>query len=110
MLYAANRLIFKQLTPSVFMHGYFNDLLLIPCALPLVLKVQTLFRVRSKIKPPTAVEILAHLAAWSVICEWIGPHLYARSHGDPYDVLAYTVGGIGAWAWWNRSRGLKLST
>lgn len=35
--YALNRCLLKPLLPSPFLHGHFNDLLLIPAALPVVL-------------------------------------------------------------------------
>lgn len=107
ILYAVNRFVLKPHTDSVFFNGYFDDLLLIPCALPIALMLQKVLRIRSSGGPPSTPEVFSHLAVWSVVCEWIGPKMFTNSRGDPYDVLAYTVGAIGAWAWWNRARVLK---
>jgi hypothetical protein len=41
--YAVNRLWLKHTLPGWFLHSYFNDLLLIPAALPLVLWIQRRF-------------------------------------------------------------------
>jgi hypothetical protein len=85
-LYAANRWLMKPLLASPFLRGHFNDLLLIPCALPLVLWLHA--------------EISLHLAMWTLIAEWIGPHWLHRGVGDWWDVGAYTLGAvIAAIAW-----------
>ena len=47
--------------------------------------------------PPTAGEIMAHLIGWSALLEWAGPMLRRASVGDPWDVVCYAVGAIGAW-------------
>lgn len=84
------------------MHGQFNDLLLIPCALPLVLWVQRLLGLRTHDLPPTVFEIFSHLALWSVLFEGIGPRVLNVT-GDPLDVLVYFIGGAFAAIWWNVS-------
>ena len=98
--YSLNRWIFKPNLPSDFLHGQFNDLLLIPCALPLVLWVQRQLGLRTHDLPPTVSEILSHLAVWSVLFEVIGPRVLSVT-GDPLDVLAYFAGGAFAGIWWN---------
>jgi len=86
-----------------FLHSHFDDLLLIPCALPLFLFVQRKLNWRQHDLPPTAGEILGHLLIWSVLFEWIGPKLM-RTVGDFRDVLAYIAGAILAALWWHRDR------
>lgn len=100
--YALNRWLLKPLLPSPFLHGHFNDLLLIPAALPVVLWVQRLVRLRSHDLAPSWTEMGLHLAVWSVICEFIGPFWLRHGTADPWDVAAYAVGGIAACLWWNR--------
>jgi hypothetical protein len=101
VLYALNRWILKPHIASVFLHGYFNDVLLIPCALPMMLWIQRQFGLRKTDAAPDAPEILFHLVIWSILFEWIGPHIM-RVTGDPLDAVAYTAGAIVAWLWWNR--------
>jgi len=99
-LYALNRWMLKPQLHSGFLHGQFNDLLLIPCALPLVLWVQRVLGLRTHDLPPTVFEIISHLAVWSVLFEFIGPRVFPVT-GDPLDVLVYFAGGVFAAMWWN---------
>jgi len=101
--YALNRWLIKPLTLSPFLHGHFNDLLVIPAALPLVLWMQRFTRLRQHDMPPTWAEIGCHLAIWSVICEVIGPRWLHHGTADIWDVAAYGAGAIVAGLWWNRS-------
>ena len=102
-LYALNRWGLKPRIHSAFLHGQFNDSLLIPCALPIALWLQRRVGLREHDLPPTPGEIALHLVIWSVLFEVIGPHIM-RTTGDPLDVLAYIVGGIIAGWWWQRAR------
>jgi hypothetical protein len=101
-LYALNRWVVKPHVNSPFMHGQFNDCLLIPCALPLVLWMQRRLGLRDHDGFPTAGENLFHVVVWSILFEAIGPHIM-RVTGDVRDVVAYAAGGLVAWWWW-RSR------
>jgi hypothetical protein len=100
--YALNRWLLKPVVPSPFLHSYFADLLLIPAALPVVLWVQRLAGLRQHDFAPSWAEVLAHLAVWSVICEFVGPHWLQRGTADMWDVMAYASGAVIAWFWWNR--------
>jgi hypothetical protein len=101
--YALNRWWLKQLLPGTFLHGYFNDLLLIPAALPVVLWLQWLVGLRKDDHAPSWAEMSMHLVVWSAICEFIGPHWLHHGTADVWDVVAYAVGGVVACLWWNRS-------
>ena len=103
-LYAANRWAVKPHFHGAFIHSWFNDALLIPCALPLVLCVHAWLGWREQDVMPGAGEIIAHLAGWSVLFEVIGPRLMNRATGDVLDVAAYTVGAAVAYVWWHRKR------
>jgi len=105
-LYAANRWVVKPHMHAVFFHYWFNDVLLIPCALPPLLLAHARLGLRAPNAPPTALEIAGHLAGWSVLFEVIGPHLMPHTTGDPWDVAAYAVGAVVAFLWW---QGGKLS-
>lgn len=99
--YALNR---WGLAPHVhwsFLHTHGDDLFLIPAALPLVLWIQRHLRLRQHDQFPTTLEILFHLVVWSIVCEGIGPRIMPHCVGDPYDVLAYAAGAIGAGLWWH---------
>ena len=101
--YALNRWLLKSLLPSPFLHGHFNDLLLIPAALPVVLWLQRCAGLRELDVAPSWSEMGLHLVVWSVICEFIGPALLHHGTADVWDVVAYTAGGVLACLWWNRS-------
>ena len=101
-LYATNRWLVSPHVHSRFLRGQFNDLMLIPCALPLVLWAQRRLGLRQTDTRPTGSEILFHLVIWSILCEVIGPHIM-RTTGDYLDVLAYAVGAGLAFLWWRRN-------
>jgi hypothetical protein len=101
--YTLNRWLLKPLFPSPFLHGHFNDLLLIPAALPVVLWLQRIFGLREHDLTPSWAEMIFHLAVWSLICEFIGPYWLHHGTADLWDVVDYAVGGIAACLWWNRS-------
>ena len=103
-LYAVNRWAVKPHFHGVFIHSWFNDALLIPCALPLLLRVHAWLGWREQDAMPGAWEIIAHLAGWSVMFEVIGPRLMRHATGDVLDVVAYTSGAAAAYVWWHRER------
>lgn len=107
-LYALNRWVIKPRVHSPFMHNHFNDVLLIPCALPPLLLLQRWLKLRSHDQVPTCSEIGLNLLVWSVLFEWLGPHIIRTAIGDPWDVLAYCAGGVMAGLWWHRREVLAL--
>lgn len=100
-LYVLNRGWLREHVGGVLLHGYFNDLLLIPAALPVVLWLQRRLGLRTDDQPPRWREITLHLAAWAVMAELVAPHLFARATADWRDAIAYTVGALGAGLWWH---------
>ena len=103
-LYAINRWMIKPHLPTgeIFLRGYFNDLLVIPCALPPLLFIHRLLGLRHTDAPPQAGEIALHLAVWSLFFELLAPLLVVRARGDLWDVVAYATGGMMTWLLWNR--------
>jgi hypothetical protein len=101
--YALNRLWLCARTSSPFWHGHFNDLWLIPCALPPLLWAHHRLGWRND-QPPTLSEVTGHLLVWSLLFEGIGPHFIGHATGDWRDVVCYWVGGLLAWVWWNCRR------
>lgn len=86
------------------MRFHFNDMLLIPCALPPLLLMQRWLGLRDMDDMPTWSEIALYTVFWSILFEVIGPHLLRRATGDPWDAVVYVIGGIGAGLWWNRRK------
>lgn len=103
-LYFVNRWLVKPHVSLDFFACWFNDALLIPCALPPLLLVHEWLGIRPHGTPPTGAEIFWHLAFWSVLFEWLGPRIVRNSTGDPLDVLAYSTGALVAYLWWRRPR------
>jgi hypothetical protein len=106
-LYALNRWGLKPRLHSAFLHDHFNDLLLIPCALPLLLLMQRWLGLRNHDQPPTFGEIGLYVVVWSILFEVLGPRLVSWSVGDPWDAVAYVFGGVLAGCWWHRAALLK---
>jgi hypothetical protein len=100
--YALNRWWVAPRVTSAFLRFHFNDLFLIPCALPILLWMQERLGLRRKGEWPQTREIVLYWAIWSILFEVIGPHLIRRATGDMWDVAAYAVGGLAAALWWNR--------
>ena len=103
-LYAVNRWLIRPHVHSTFLRFHFNDLLLMPCALPPLLLMQRWLRLRQHDKFPTGGEITLYLIVWSILFELIGPHLMHRATGDIWDVVAYVAGAILAGIWWHRDQ------
>ncbi|MBE2179790.1 MAG: hypothetical protein IAE97_04905 [Chthoniobacterales bacterium] len=101
-LYAANRWLIKPVAPGGFFGSWFNDVLLIPCAVPVLLWLERRTGIRRTDVPPTVAEIAFVLVLWSVLFEVIAPRFAARATGDWLDVAAYTAGAVVAALWWNR--------
>lgn len=97
-----NRWAVKPHVHNTFLRNQFNDVLLIPCALPPLLLAQRRLKLREHDLAPTPTEIIFHLVVWSILFEWLGPHLMPWTVGDPWDVVAYCSGGLvaGLWWWW----------
>jgi hypothetical protein len=87
------------------MRGHFNDLFLIPAALPLMLWVHRRLGLRTHDEPPRAGEILLHLLVWTFIAECAGPFLTNRGTADWADVAAYSAGAAVCYVFW---RGRKF--
>jgi hypothetical protein len=100
--YAFNRWLLRPLGwgTSPFMRGHFNDLLLIPAALPLLLWVQRRLGMRATDTPPTWREIALHFAVWSIAAEAIAPLFIHRATGDWLDVAAYAIGAVASGCVW----------
>lgn len=107
-LYALNRFWLHASASHVFLHGYFNDLLLIPAGLPFALWLQRKLGLRADDRFPRWREIALHLAIWAVVAEGMAPRLFARATGDPRDLLAYLAGAIVAGFWWSHAPNLRV--
>lgn len=87
-----------------FVHDYLNDLLCLPLFPPISLGVQRLLRLRRHDATPRLWEVLQHGLIFSVLFEVIlprYPHTF-RTTADPWDAVAYFVGGLFAWVLWPR--------
>jgi hypothetical protein len=112
MAYAVNRLVVLPHLAGffhthlhwawAFLHSHFDDSLLMPAALPVVLWIQRITGLRKNDLPPTWPEMFSHLAIWSVMCKVVGPFYDHIGVADPWDVLFFTAGGFAACLWWNR--------
>jgi len=110
--YAFNRLLLKPHLHMVhghllrtFLHSHFDDLLLIPVALPVMLWIQRIIGLRQDDLPPRWSEMFLHLAAWAVMCKFTGPLWLHIGTPDLWDLPVFAMGGIIACLWWNRAAG-----
>ncbi|HEX2854527.1 MAG TPA: hypothetical protein VHO24_14955 [Opitutaceae bacterium] len=99
-LYVLNFFWLRRSVGGPLFRGQFNDLLLIPAALPPALWVQRKLGLRPDDRNPRWSEIALHLVAWSVAAEMVAPHLFARATGDWRDIVAYSFGAVVAGCWW----------
>jgi ubiquinone/menaquinone biosynthesis C-methylase UbiE len=100
-LYALNRWGLRPRISWDFLHSHFNDCLLIPAALPLVLLFQYALKLRKDAGLPRPGEVFFHWLVWSVLFEGVAPRFFSVT-GDFWDVVCYAAGGgIAAvlWAW-----------
>jgi hypothetical protein len=102
--YGMNRRVVKPHVHAGFFHSYFNDLWLIPCALPILLWLHRRLGLRTHDNVPELSDIFLHLVFWSLLFELIGPHFIAHTTSDPFDMLAYAAGAVVAGLWWHRER------
>ncbi len=100
--YGVNRWIVPHAWKGWFLKDYFDDILFIPAALPLILWLQRRTGLRPTDVRPRWSEIIFHLVVWSVAAEVIAPHFFARAVGDPWDVVAYAGGALVAGLFWYR--------
>lgn len=102
-LYALNRHVLKpHHIGGWFTHGYLNDVLCLPLFVPMILYVQRWIGLRRHDGNPSAWELFQHLVIFSVMFQVIIPRFPKTfiSAGDPYDMIAYLVGGILAGCYW----------
>ncbi|MFZ4597242.1 MAG: hypothetical protein ACOYNN_01225 [Terrimicrobiaceae bacterium] len=97
--YAANRWVFHP----TFLQGWFNDILLLPAALPIFLWMERKIGLRKTDVPPRGREIAFYFVAWSVAAEIIAPRFFSRSTADPLDVVWYAVGAVVCYVVWATS-------
>jgi len=101
--YAVNRFLLKPNFDWRFLHEHLNDLICIPFWLPIMLWTQRAIGLRDHDGPPSAIEIVIPLIAWSWAFEiWLpGTGWFGQwCTGDPVDVLAYAAGAFGAAIFW----------
>jgi ubiquinone/menaquinone biosynthesis C-methylase UbiE len=109
LLYALNRCVIKPRTHEWFFQDYFNDLLLIPVVLPIVLWLQRRLKLRFHDEYPNIEEIMFHWCVWSILMEVIGPRFEPHAVGDPWDVVAYLIGGLVSWGIWFLEEGRRTN-
>ncbi|MFT3883148.1 MAG: hypothetical protein QM703_26290 [Gemmatales bacterium] len=108
LVYFANRLILKTVWTTGFVHEHLNDLICIPFWVPIMLWVERCLRLRQDDRSPEAIEVIIPLLIWSWVFEIILPRtdMFRRyCTADPWDIVYYSIGAIGAsivWRWWYR--------
>ena len=85
-----------------FLHSHFDDFLMMPAALPVVLWLQRLTGLRRHDQPPGWLEMFAHLAVWTVMAKIVGPFWLHHGAADVWDVPFFAAGGVLACLWWRR--------
>jgi hypothetical protein len=87
------------------MHDYFNDVLLLPIFLPVSLLINRWLGLRRDDRSPSLIEVGGYFLLWSALFQLVFPRhawLFRHSTDDPYNVVAFGIGGLVAWLTWNR--------
>lgn len=105
VLYVANSVWWKPMTsdPTSFVHCYLGDVLCLPVCIPVTLWLQRKLSLRLHDQRPSLREIALHWLLWTACFEWLGPLLPLLAPGavsDPWDAVAYAVGGLLAALLW----------
>jgi hypothetical protein len=100
--YAVNTWLLPSDWRGVFLREHFNDALLVPAALPLVLWLLRRLGLRDNDRPPLWIEIGLAFALWSIAAEMFAPFLFSNAVADWRDVVAYAAGAVIAGVWWRR--------
>ena len=102
-LYAFNRFFLEAHFGAQipFLREHFNDSLLIPAALPVLVWARGALGLREQNGAPTWREIAFWLAIWSLFFEFLGPKFIGHSVGDWGDVAVYCLGALVAGVLWN---------
>jgi lipid-A-disaccharide synthase-like uncharacterized protein len=94
--------VLKPYVPNTFSQNYFNDLILIPFWVPIMLFGVRCLRLRGD-EPPKLHEVLIPLVMWSLLFEAVLPELAffkGLSIADPVDVVCYVCGSLLAVVFW----------
>jgi|FLOH01.1.fsa_nt_gi hypothetical protein len=95
VLYVFNRLIIiPGFSNSTFFHEYFGDLLALPAYLPASLFIGIKLNIVARPFEFRFYHIVAAVLIFSAIFEGLLPIIDSASVRDPYDILAYFVGGV----------------
>ena len=103
LLYPLNRWYLKpHRIGGHFTVAFLNDTICLPLFLPMILYLQRRLGVRRHDGPPRLWEVFQHAAIFSIVFKAIMPRYpqIFRTSGDPWDMLAYIAGGLGAWLIW----------
>jgi hypothetical protein len=93
---------------SPLFHGHFDDSLTVPVALPLYLYAYRCLRLRPDDEPPRWWEVALHLTVWEIFFKWYGPVVLHHAVYDPVDFWCIGLGGLIAWALWQRDELLRV--
>ena len=102
MIYVLNRWVLKpNHIGGWLVHDYLNDLLCLPIFLPIILRLQSALGIRRHNLPPTFFELIHNWVIFSVLYYFVFPRLSAFSSvADPWNSVAYLIGGVAAYVWW----------
>jgi hypothetical protein len=101
-LYVLNRWVLKpHHIGGWLVHDYLNDLLCLPIFMPIILRLQSALGIRRHHLQPTFFELIHNWVIFSVLYYFVFPRLSAFSSvADPWNSVAYLVGGIAAYVCW----------
>ena len=99
VLFAAHRVLIAACPAysHALVRGYLGDFLALPICVPFFATSQTWLGVRRVGANLRATEILAYWLLFSVWFEILAPQVWHRLTADPWDVVAYGLGGLCLW-------------
>ncbi len=110
ILYFVNRWLLRPAFSLTFLHSYLNDVICIPFWVPIMLYGMRRTGLRRNDDPPHPHEVIIPLLIWSAVFELWLPQtrlFQGRAVADPLDIMAYTLGALGATLFWQASYGRR---
>jgi hypothetical protein len=107
-VFIANQLLERAGIFIPFVHSYLDDMLAIPIVLGFTLVFQQQVTYRNPKYTFAPAHVVFMVVLLSVYFEWHLPSQHDYHYADPWDVLAYALGGFAFFRWMNVPAGALI--